>query len=253
MKPAPDLDQFSYSGRRRLLGRRALITGADSATGRAVSTAFAKEGANVAMCFSGKRADMSDTLRVVEQAGRKAMLLPGDTSHERDCVSVVNDAAVALGGLDLLVMISDAHHTVGHLELLDTTTLDLVMRTNVYSLFWLTRAALPHLKAGAAIITTSSVQATRPAAPSLEGAMTHAEIANFTRTAAQQLGHRRIRVNAVAPGGNAPGKRTPHLAELASAYVYLASQGWSETSGETVVVHGGKQGRWLSGARAAVL
>ena len=261
MDPQPDHGEESYVGHGRLAGRKAFITGGDSGIGRAVAIAFAREGADVAINYlPEEQGEAEDTAGWIENAGQKAVLLPGDISEEAVNYELVDDAAAALGGLDLLVMVGGIMPTVDSIDDLDTGVLDHVMKTNVYSLFWLTKAAKKHFSPGAAIITTSSVQAF-DASPSLvEYAVSKAGIANFTRGMAGQLAPEGIRVNGVAPGpiwtplqpssvptdkiesfgDQVPFGRPGQPAELASTYVYLASQESSYTSGETIVVSGGK-------------
>jgi len=261
MDPQPDHGEESYVGHGRLAGRKAFITGGDSGIGRAVAIAFAREGADVAINYlPEEQGEAEDTAGWIENAGQKAVLLPGDISKEDVNYQLVDDAAAALGGLDLLVMVGGIMPTVDSIDDLDTAVLDHVMKTNVYSLFWLTKAAKKHFSPGAAIITTSSVQAF-DASPSLvEYAVSKAGIANFTRGMAGQLAPEGIRVNGVAPGpiwtplqpssvptdkiesfgDQVPFGRPGQPAELASTYVYLASQESSYTSGETIVVSGGK-------------
>jgi NAD(P)-dependent dehydrogenase (short-subunit alcohol dehydrogenase family) len=262
MSPEPDHGEESYVGHGRLAGRRALITGADSGIGRAVAIAFAREGADVAVAYHSAEEDARVTEGLVSDAGSKAAVLQADISDEAACTRLVEDAANALGGLDLLVMIAGAQSTVDSIDDFETETLDRIMRTNVYSLFWLTKAAMRHFAPGAAIITTSSIQAFSPSPALAEYATSKAAIANFTRAMAQQLAERGIRVNGVAPGpfwtplqpATAPtgtlehfGEEVPYgrpgqPAELASTYVYLATQESSFTSGETIIVNGGQPG-----------
>jgi len=262
MDPVPDHGETSYRGHGRLAGRKAFITGADSGIGRAVAIAFAREGADVAIGYHSSESDARDTAAIVREAGQNAVLLQGDLGDEESCTKLVADAAEALGGLDLLVMVAGTQKTVDSIDELDSAVLDMIMRTNVYSLFWLTKAALRVFEPGAAIITTSSIQAFRPSPQLVEYATSKGAIANFTRAMAKQLAERGIRVNGVAPGpfwtplqpATAPsgklerfGEQTPYgrpgqPAELASTYVYLASQESSYTSGETIIVNGGESG-----------
>lgn len=263
MDPEPDHGETSYVGHGRLAGRKALITGADSGIGKAVAIAFAREGADVALNFlPAEGADAESTASLVTEAGRTAVRLPGDISDESVCASIVDDAAAALGGLDLLVMVAGDMVTVPSIDEFSTEVLDHTMRTNVYSLFWLTKAAMRHFEPGAAIITTSSIQGFIPSPQISEYAVSKAAIVNFTRAMAQQLADRGIRVNGVAPGpfwtplqpSSVPpeslesfGEQTPfgrpgQPVELASTYVYLASQEASYTSGETILVNGGQPG-----------
>ena len=261
MEPQPDHGEESYVGHGRLAGRKAFITGGDSGIGRAVAIAFAREGADVAINYlPEEQGEAEDTAGWIENAGQKAVLLPGDISKEDVNYQLVNDAADALGGLDLLVMVGGIMPTVDSIDDLDTGVLDHVMKTNVYSLFWLTKAARKHFSPGAAIITTSSVQAFDASPSLIVYAVSKAGIANFTRGMAGQLAPEGIRVNGVAPGpiwtplqpssvptdkiesfgDQVPFGRPGQPAELASTYVYLASQESSYTSGETIVVSGGE-------------
>src|ERR1700712_5407678 len=262
MDPAPDHGEKSYVGHGRLAGRKALITGADSGIGRAVAIAFAREGADVAIGYLDEEADAQVTADLVTAEGQTALLAPGDISQEKVCKRIVDDAAFALGGLDLLVMVAGDQRTIESIDDLDTGVLDRIMKTNVYSLFWLTKAAMEHFQPGAAISTTSSIQAFHPSPELIEYATSKAGILNFTRAMAQQLAERGVRVNGVAPGpfwtplqpATAPTGKLEHFgeqvpygrpgqpAELASTYVYLASQESSFTSGETILVNGGEPG-----------
>lgn len=262
MDPEPDHGESTYQGHGRLAGRKALITGADSGIGRAVAIAFAREAADVAIGYFSAEHDAKDTAALVQDAGRASVVLQADIGNEAACTGLVNDAASALGGLDLLVMVAGAQRTIDSIDDFETETLDLIMRTNVYSLFWLTKAAVVRFSPGAAIITTSSIQAFHPSPQLAEYATSKAGIANFTRAMAQQLAPRGIRVNGVAPGpfwtplqpATAPNEKLEHFgeqtpygrpgqpAELASTYVYLASQEASYTSGETIIVNGGEPG-----------
>jgi NAD(P)-dependent dehydrogenase (short-subunit alcohol dehydrogenase family) len=262
MDPEPDHGEDSYVGHGRLAGRRAVITGADSGIGRAVAIAFGREGADVAVGYHANEEDAQTTARYVEESGSRAVTVRADISQEQDCIQLVETAASELGGLDLLVMVAGAQSTVDSIDDFETDVLDRVMRTNVYSLFWLTKAVMAHFSPGAAIITTSSIQAFQPSPQLVEYATSKGAIANWTRAMSQQLAERGIRVNGVAPGpfwtplqpATAPSEKLEHFgeqtpygrpgqpAELASTYVYLASQESSYTSGETIIVNGGKPG-----------
>ena len=263
MDPVPDHGESTYQGHGRLEGRRALITGADSGIGRAVAIAFAREGADIGLGYlSQEQSDADATAKWIQEAGREVVMLPGDISDEETCRNIVEGTVMRLGGIDLLVMIGGTQATVDSIDEFDTEVLDHIMRTNVYSLFWLTKAAVAHFEPGAAIITTSSIQAFHPSPQLVEYATSKGAIANFTRAMAQQLAPRGIRVNGVAPGpfwtplqpATAPAEKLEHFgeqtpygrpgqpAELASTYVYLASQEASYTSGETILVNGGEPG-----------
>lgn len=260
MRPVPDHGEQSYRGSGRLTGRRALVTGADSGIGRAVAIAFAREGADLALgCLPDEEADAREVAALVRAEGRRAELLPGDLADEGYCVDLVDRAASAMGGIDLLVMVAGQMPTVDGIEDFDTAVWRRLVDTNLSSLFWLTKAALPHLGAGASIIATASQQGFTPSPSLVEYAVTKAGIANWVRAMAQQLVPRGIRVNGVAPGPfwtplqpvsdpqeklrhfgeESPYGRPGQPVEIASTYVYLASQDASYTSGEVVAVTGG--------------
>lgn len=259
--PTADHGEQSYRGSGRLEGRRALITGADSGIGRAAAIAIAREGADVALSYlPEEEPDAREVVALIEQAGRRAIPLPGDIADEVFCERLVADAVDGLGGLDLVVNNAGKQVYVEHLEELSTEQFDRTFKTNVYATFWITRAALPHLPPGATIINTTSIQAYQPSPGLVDYASTKATINAFTKALALQLADRGIRVNAVAPGPiwtplqpshgqpmekltsfgeQAPIGRAGQPAELASAYVYLASQESSYVSGATLSVTGG--------------
>lgn len=260
MDPAPDHGETSYIGFGRLPGRRALVTGADSGIGRAVAIAYAREGADVALSYlPEEQAQAEEVAALVEKEGRKAVLLPGDLQQEQTNVDVVERAVEGLGGLDILVINAGTMPTVDSIDDFETHTLDHVVKANIYPLFWLTKAASAHLKPGAAIITTSSVQGFQPSPSLAEYAVSKAGIANWTRAMSQQLIERGIRVNGVAPGpiwtplqpayvpnekieefgSQTPMGRAGQPVELAPAFVFLASQESSYVVGETIAVTGG--------------
>ncbi|WP_129337221.1 SDR family oxidoreductase [Cellulomonas endophytica] len=262
MSTEPDHGEESYVGHDRLTGRKALITGGDSGIGRAVAIAFAREGADVAISYlPEEEEDAKVTASWVEKAGRRAVLLPGDIRDEAFCTRLVQDAVSGLGGLDLLV--NNAAYQMaqpGGLEDITTEQLDRVFRTNLYAMFWITKAALEHLGEGSTIVNTSSVQAFQPSPPLLDYATTKAGILNFTKGLAQSLAERGIRVNAVCPGpvwtplipatmpgekvdefgGDTPLGRAGQPAEMAPAYVYLASPDSSYVTGDRILATGGK-------------
>ncbi|MBO0923732.1 SDR family oxidoreductase [Cellulomonas sp. zg-ZUI199] len=261
MRKEPDHGEESYRGSGRLEGRRALITGGDSGIGRAVAIAFAREGADVAISYlPEEEEDARVTLSWIEKAGRKGLLLPGDIRDEALARSLPDRAAQELGGLDVLV--NNAAYQMAQSGLADITTeqLDRVLKTNIYAMFWITQAALPHLGAGASIINTSSIQAFDPSPGLLDYASTKAAIYNFTMGLAQQLAEDGIRVNAVCPGpiwtplipatmnaekvesfgSDTPLGRAGQPAELAPAYVFLASQESSYVTGDRILVTGGR-------------
>ena len=261
MSEKPDCGEASYKGSGRLLGRKALVTGADSGIGRAAAIAYAREGADVAISYlPAEQKDAEEVAKYVRDAGRKAVLLPGDISQEAFCVSLVADAVKQLGGLDILV---NNAGKMGKTEgLTETTTerFDSLMKTNIYSLFWITKAAVPHLKPGSSIINTTSVQGYAPSSYIFDYAMTKAAIVNFTKGLSEPLMEKHgIRINAVAPGpiwtplqeadgddsklkklgSQTPYKRPGQPVELAPVYVLLASQEASYTTGEIYGVTGG--------------
>lgn len=262
MSDRPDHGEDSYRGSGRLQGRRALITGGDSGIGRAVAIAYAREGADVAIAYLPEEEDdAQQTVRLVEDAGRRALALACDLTREDECVRVVESTVSELGGLDVLV--SNAAYQMakpGGLEEISTEQLDQTIKTNLYAMFWLCKASLPHLAAGSSIITTSSIQSTTPSPPLLDYATTKGGIVTFTEALAQDLGEKGIRVNSVAPGpiwtplipatmpddmldgfgATTPLGRAGQPAEVAPAYVFLASQDASYITGEVLAVTGGK-------------
>ncbi|WP_310795683.1 SDR family oxidoreductase [Herbiconiux moechotypicola] len=260
MDPAPDHGEESYLGSGRLAGRKAVVTGADSGIGRAVAIAYAREGADVALSYlPEEQAQAEEVAALVEQAGQKSLLFPGDLQDESTNAELIEAAVGAFGGLDILAIVAGTMPTVDSIDDFETESLDHVLKANIYPLFWLTRAASPHLKPGASIITCSSIQGFLPSPQLAEYAVSKAGIANWTRAMAQQLAERGIRVNGVAPGPvwtplqpafvpnekiESFGEQTPlgrpgQPAELAPPFVLLASQEASYISGETIAVTGG--------------
>jgi len=262
MTPRPDHGETSYKGAGRLAGRKALITGGDSGMGRAAAIAYAREGADVAINYlPAEEADAQEVIALIKAAGRKAVALPGDLRDEAFCQRLVADAVRQLGGLDIVV--SNAARQQTHASILDISTeqFDWTMKTNIYAPFWLIKAALPHLPPGAAIIGTTSEQATDPSADLYDYAQTKAATTNFVRSLAKQLAPKGIRVNGVAPGpiwtplqvsggatqeklqtfgGDTPLARPGQPAELASIYVQLADNGASYATGQIYGAAGGK-------------
>lgn len=262
LEPRPDRGEETYRGTGRLEGRKALITGGDSGIGAATAIAFAREGADVALGYlPAEQEDAEKVAALVEQAGRKAVLLPGDIRDKEFCAQLVGDAVAGLGGLDILV--NNAGHQKANkgFEHLSDEQLVETYETNVFAMFRITQAALPHLPAGATIINTTSIQGYDPSETLLDYASTKAAITNFTKGLAQELGPKGIRVNGVAPGpiwtplqvqGGQPQENLPefghdtwlgragHPVELAPAYVFLASAESSYVTGEILNVNGGK-------------
>ena len=260
MDPKPDQGEESYVGSGRLAGRKALVTGADSGIGRAVAIAFAREGADVAITFlPEEQAPADEVAALITEAGRTVAVIPGDLQDEAFNQQLVDAAVDQLGGLDILALVAGTMPTVDSIEDFETATLDTVLKTNIYPLFWTTKAALPHLEPGASIITCSSQQGFQASAQLVEYAVSKAGIVNWTRGMAAQLIEKGIRVNGVAPGPvwtplqpssvpnekiesfgeQSPMKRPGQPAELAGAYVFLASQESSYITGETIAVTGG--------------
>ena len=245
MDVRPDHGERSYRGSGRLAGRKAVITGGDSGIGRAVALAFAREGADVLISYlPDEEKDGQETVRLIEEAGRVAVAVPGDLVEEAACRAVVQRAVDAFGRIDVLV--SNAAHQMaapGGLEEITTEQLDRVFKTNLYALFWLCKAALPHIPPGGSIITSSSVQAFSPSPHLLDYATTKGGIVTFTKGLAAQLAEKGIRVNSVAPGpvwtplipatipgdhlgdfgAQTPLGRAAQPAEMAPFYVFLAS------------------------------
>ena len=261
MDPRPDHGETSYKGSGRLQGRKALITGGDSGMGRAAAIAFAREGADVAISYHpDEEPDAREVIDLIRKEGRVAVALPGDIRDEALCNRIVTDAVRELGGLDILV--NNAARQQQRKTLLDITSedFDATFKTNIYAMFWLTKAALPHLTPGSAIIQTTSEQAYDPSANLVDYAMTKAAMMNFTKSLAKQLGPKGIRVNGVAPGpiwtplqvsggatqeklqqfgGDTPLGRPGQPVELASIYVQLAAADASYATGQVYGAAGG--------------
>jgi NAD(P)-dependent dehydrogenase (short-subunit alcohol dehydrogenase family) len=261
MEPRPDHGETSYKGSGRLQGRKALITGGDSGMGRAAAIAFAREGADVAISYHpDEEPDAREVIDLIRKEGRVAVALPGDIRDEALCNRIVADAVRQLGGLDILV--NNAARQQQRQSLLDITSedFDATFKTNVYAMFWLTKAALSHLTPGSAIIQTTSEQAYDPSANLVDYAMTKAAMMNFTKSLAKQLGPKGIRVNGVAPGpiwtplqvsggatqeklqqfgGDTPLGRPGQPVELASIYVQLAAADASYATGQVYGAAGG--------------
>ena len=261
LQPLADHGQDTYRGTGRLTGRRAIITGGDSGIGRAVAIAYAREGADVVLSYlEGEDDDGRRTAELVEQAGRRALTVPADLTSEDACQELVDRTVAELGRIDILV--NNAAYQMSQSDIADITTeqFDRVMKTNLYAMFWLCKKALPHMPRGSSIINTSSVQASSPSPNLLDYATTKAGIVNFTRGLAQMVAEDGIRVNSVAPGpiwtplipATMPeekvesfGEQTPmgragQPAELAPAYVFLASAEASFITGEVLAVTGGQ-------------
>jgi NAD(P)-dependent dehydrogenase (short-subunit alcohol dehydrogenase family) len=261
MTPTADHGETSYEGLGRLTGRKALITGGDSGIGRAVAIAFAREGADVLISYlPEEESDASETCRWVTAAGRTVVAVPGDIQHEDHSVRLVDRAFDELGGLDIVV--NNAAYQVTHDRIEDFTTeeLDRSFRTNVYAMFWISRAALPRLPEGSCIINTASIQAFDPSPNLLSYSPTKAAIVNFTKGLSQVAMKKGVRVNAVAPGpvwtplipstmpeektrtfgSNTAFGRPAQPVELAPLYVFLASNESRYVTGEVYGATGGR-------------
>jgi NAD(P)-dependent dehydrogenase (short-subunit alcohol dehydrogenase family) len=259
MKPVPDCGEDSYRGSGKLAGKSAIVTGGDSGIGRAVAIAFAREGADVLIAYLNEDEDAEDVARLVQEAGQKAVLVPGDLSDPAHCRAVIDKAVQEFGGIDVLVSNAAYQMTHKNLEEISDEEWDYTFRLNVGAYFHLVKAALPHLAPGASIIGSSSVNSDMPKPTLAPYAATKAAIANFTASLAQMLGERGIRVNSVAPGPiwtplipstmptervtsfgeDVPLGRAGQPAELAPVYVLLASDDGSYVSGARVAVTGG--------------
>ena len=260
MDPVPDCGENSYRGSGRLVGKRAVITGGDSGIGRAVAIAYAREGADVLIAYLNEDDDAAEVGRLVEDAGRKCVLVRGDLAEPAHCRAVIDRAAEEFGGID--VVVSNAAFQMSHdsLEEISDEEWDYTFRLNVGAYFHLVKAALPHMGPGASVIGSSSVNSDMPSPTLAPYAATKAAIANFSASLAQLLGDKGIRVNSVAPGpiwtplipatmpeekvanfgDNTPLGRAGQPAELAAVYVLLASDEGSYISGARVAVTGGR-------------
>ena len=260
MRPKPDHGENSYRGSGKLAGKKAIITGGDSGIGRAVAIAFAREGADVLIAYLDEHDDAKETQRLVQEAGRTAALLAGDVGSPAHCRKIVETARDKLGGVDILVNNAAHQASFESLDDISDAEWDLTFKVNIHAMFYLTKAAVPHMKPGSAIINTASINADKPNPALLAYATTKGAIQNFTAGLAQLLAEKGIRANAVAPGPiwtplipstmsedavenfgkQVPMKRPGQPAELATAYVMLADPLSSYTSGATIAVTGGK-------------
>ncbi len=261
MDDKPDHGEDSYRGSGRLTGKRAIITGGDSGIGRAVAIAFAREGADVLISYlPEEEEDARETAQLVEKAGRKVVTVPGDIRDEGHCTAIVERAVSELGGLEILV--NNAAYQMsqpGGITDITTEQFDRVMKTNLYAMFWLSKAAVQHMQPGSTIINTASIQAQQSSAELLDYATTKAGIVAFTKALAAGLAEKGIRVNSVAPGPiwtplipatmpdkkvesfgeQTPMKRAGQPNEVAPCYVFLASEDASYISGQVLHPNGG--------------
>jgi NAD(P)-dependent dehydrogenase (short-subunit alcohol dehydrogenase family) len=260
MDPRPDHGEDSYKGSGKLTGKKAVITGADSGIGRAVAIAFAREGADVLISYLEEHEDAKETQRLVEAAGRKAVLVAGDIQYAAHCRSIIDTAVQELGGVDILVNNAAHQATFSDIGDISDEEWELTFRVNIHAMFYLVKAAVPHMKEGASIINTASINSDKPNPSLLAYATTKGAIQNYTAGLAQMLAEKGIRANCVAPGPiwtplipstmpaekvkefgkQVPMKRPGQPAELASAYVMLADPLSSYVSGATIAVTGGQ-------------
>lgn len=261
MRPLPKSENPNYKGSNKLQGKNAIITGGDSGIGRSVAIAFAKEGANVAIIYFNESNDAEETKQLVEEQGRRCLLIAGDIGDESFCIKAVQQTIDELGGLDILVNNAAEQHPQESVMDIDSNQLEKTFRTNVFSMFHLTKSALPHLKEGSAIINTTSITAYQGHPKLLDYSSTKGAITTFTRSLAQQLAEKGIRVNGVAPGPiwtplipstftaeevskfgqDTPMMRPGQPEEVAPAYVYLASHSDSSyVSGQILHINGGQ-------------
>lgn len=259
MNPRPQTGMQNYRGSGKLQGRVALITGADSGIGHAVAVAFAKEGADIAIVYRNSHEDAQNVKQEIEQIGRRCITIAGDVGEEQFCQQAVEQAVSQLGKLNILVNNAAEQHPKESIEEISEEQLVRTFRSNIFSMFFMVKAALKHLDSGSAIVNTTSVTAYKGAATELDYAATKGAIVAFTRSLSQSLVEKGIRVNAVAPGPiwtplipstmppekvqnfgkDVPMKRPGQPEELASAYVYLASDDSSYVAGQVIHVNGG--------------
>ncbi|RAK57558.1 SDR family oxidoreductase [Phenylobacterium deserti] len=260
MDPRPDHGEESYKGSGRLEGKKTIITGADSGIGRAVAIAYAREGADVLISYLNEHEDAEETRRLVEEAGRKAVVVAGDISDAAHCRAIIDKAVQEFGRIDVLVNNAAHQMTFESIDEIPDEEWDYTFRTNIHAMFYLTKAAVPHMQPGSAIVNTTSVNADTPSPQLLAYATTKGAIQNFTAGLAQLLAEKGIRANCVAPGPiwtplipstmpeekvkdfgkQVPMQRPGQPKELAPVYVMLASDEASYVSGATVAVTGGK-------------
>ena len=260
MNPRPDHGEDSYKGSGRLADKKTIITGADSGIGRAVAIAYAREGADVLISYLNEHEDAEETRRLVEEAGRKAVLVPGDISDAAHCRAIIDKAVQEFGRIDVLVNNAAHQMTFEAIDEIPDEEWDYTFRTNIHAMFYLTKAAVPHMQPGSAIVNTTSVNADTPSPQLLAYATTKGAIQNFTAGLAQMLAEKGIRANSVAPGPiwtqlipatmpsekvqqfgkQVPMQRPGQPKECVPVYVLLASDEASYISGANVAITGGK-------------
>jgi len=259
MNPKPMFEDPSCTGSGKLMNKVALITGGDSGIGKAVALAYAREGADIAILYLDEHADAEETKKLIQNKGRKCILIAGDIGEDTFCNDAISKTIKELGKIDILVNNAAEQHPQNSIEDITPEQLDKTFRTNIFSMFYLVKASLPHLKDGSIIINTSSVTAYKGHETLIDYSSTKGAIVTFTRSLSLSLSSRKIRVNAVAPGPiwtplipssfsanevgefgkNTPMGRPGQPVELAETYVFLASSGSSYISGETIHVNGG--------------
>ncbi|MBS4177422.1 SDR family oxidoreductase [Lederbergia citrea] len=260
MNPEPESIKSSYQGSGKLDGKVAIVTGGDSGIGKSAAIHFAKEGADVAICYLEEDNDAETTKQLIEQEGRKCLLIRGDLGQENHCINVVNQVINEFGKIDVLVNNAAEQHPQKSLLDITEAQLDKTFRTNIYAYFFLTKAVLPHLKTGASIINTASITAYAGSPELLDYSSTKGAIVSFTRSLAKSLASQGIRVNGVAPGpiwtplipatfdaekvskfgGTQPLGRPGQPSELGPGYVYLASDDSSYVTGQMLHINGGE-------------
>ncbi|MBU3143944.1 SDR family oxidoreductase [Clostridium sp. CF012] len=259
MNPKPIFENANCIGSGKLMNKVALITGGDSGIGKAVALSYAREGADIAIVYLDEHEDAEGTKKLIEIKGRKCILIPGDIGKDTFCNEAVNKTISELGKIDILVNNAAEQHPQNSIEDITVEQLEKTFKTNIFSMFYMVKATLPHLKEGATIINTSSVTAYEGHKTLIDYSSTKGAIVTFTRSLALSLASKKIRVNAVAPGpiwtplipasfsasevgkfgSKTPMGRPGQPVELAETYVFLASEGASYISGETIHVNGG--------------
>lgn len=260
MEPKPVSEDPTYQGSGKLKDKVAIITGGDSGIGKAVAIYFAKEGADVVISYLNEHNDANETKNEIEQEGRKCVLIPGDIGDEQFCKGIVKQTIDTFGKVDIVVNNAAEQHPQKSLASISSAQLEKTFRTNVFSFFYLTKAALPYLKQGSSIINTASVTAYKGNEQLLDYSATKGAIVTFTRSLSQQLASKGIRVNGVAPGPiwtplipstfpsdqvaafgtTTPMKRAGQPEEVAPSYVFLASDDSSYMTGQMIHVNGGE-------------
>ncbi|GAB6988486.1 SDR family oxidoreductase [Paenibacillus pini] len=260
MHPRPQYESKDYKAAGKLQGKHVIITGGDSGIGRAVAVTFAKEGADITIIYLNEHEDAKETERLVKEEGRKCLRIAGDIGEESFCQNAVKQTVEAFGSLDILINNAAEQHPQQRIEDITAEQFEKTFRTNIFGMFHMTKAAMPHLKKGSAIVNTASITAYRGSPTLIDYSATKGAIVSFTRSLSINVADKGIRVNAVAPGpiwtplipstfdeehvsefgATQPMKRPGQPEELAPAYVYLASDDASYVSGQVIHVNGGE-------------